>query len=67
MQDLVAQFAQMQQTYAAGGKQLTNFSQSPDAPKDNPMKGVKSFIPQKPDQPPMSEELKAMLSIAGLR
>jgi hypothetical protein len=72
MQDLVAQFAKMQQAFAAGGKQATNFSQSPDAPKDNFMKGVKSFIPQKPAPAPApttedTQLLQKMLTIAGLR
>jgi hypothetical protein len=43
--ELVDGLVKIQQTFAAGGKQLTDFSKDPSAPKDNPMKGVKSFVP----------------------
>ena len=43
--ELVDGLVKLQQTFAAGGKQLTDFSKDPNAPKDNPMKGVKSFVP----------------------
>jgi hypothetical protein len=41
--ELVDGLVKIQQTFAAGGKQLTDFSKDPNAPKDNPMKGVKSL------------------------
>jgi hypothetical protein len=70
MQDLVAQLVKMAQGFAAGGKQLTNFSQSPDAPKDNFMKGVKSFVPSQQPAPATvreNAELARWLQIAGLK
>jgi hypothetical protein len=48
MQDMAAQLVKLQQTFADAGKQATDFSQDPNAPKDNPMKGVKTLVPQQP-------------------
>ena len=63
LRDMTAQLVKLQQTFAAGGKQMTDFSNDPNAPKDNPMKGVKSLT-----APPVEESaLTAMLRIAGLR
>jgi hypothetical protein len=56
--ELVDGLVKLQQTFAAGGKQLTDFSKDPNAPKDNPMKGVKSFVPQQ-STPPVEEGTEA--------
>jgi hypothetical protein len=63
LRDMTAQLVKLQQTFAAGGKQMTDFSQDPNAPKDNPMKGVKSLSAT----PVEESDLTAMLRIAGLR
>ena len=74
MRDLVAQCVKMQQMFAQGGQQMTALSQNPTPGKENPMKGVKSFAPQRPAATPAPVQesaddklLKQMLSIAGLK
>ena len=54
LRDMTAQLVKLQQTFAAGGKQMTDLSQDPNAPKDNPMKGVKSLT-----APPVEEGTEA--------
>jgi len=74
MRDLVAQCVKMQQMFAQGGQQMTALSQNPTPGQENPMKGVKSFAPQRPAATPAPVQesaddklLKQMLSIAGLK
>jgi len=68
MQDVAAQMVKMAQSFAAGGKQLTDFSKSADY--QNPLKGVKSLPPQQAATAPTTEDnqlLQQMLTIAGLK
>lgn len=74
MRDLVAQCVKMQQMFAQGGQQMTALSQNPTPGQENPMKGVKSFAPQRPAATPAPVQesaddklLKQMLSIAGIK
>jgi hypothetical protein len=74
MREVVAQCVKMQQMFAQGGQQMTALSQNPTPGQENPMKGVKSFAPQRPAASPAPVQesaddklLKQMLSIAGLK
>ena len=72
LKELVDGLVKLQQQLATGGQQMTDLSKTADY--QNPMKGVKSFVPQRPAATPAPVQesaddklLKQMLSIAGLK
>jgi hypothetical protein len=79
LKQLVDSLVKMQQMFASQGQQMTDLSKTADYQKNNPMKGVKSVIPQQaaptPPTPstaapaPVQEnaELGRWLKIAGLK
>ena len=74
LRGLAAQFIKLQQMFAANGQQMTDLSKTADYQKNNPMKGVTSFVPQRPAATPAPVQesaddklLKQMLSIAGIK
>jgi hypothetical protein len=72
LKQLVDSLVKMQQMFASQGQQMTDLSKTADYQKNNPMKGVKSVIPQQsaPAAPtaPVQEdaELARWRKIAGL-
>jgi len=69
LKELVDSLVKMQQMFASGGQQMTDLSKTADYQKNNPMKGVKSFVPSQQPAPTTEDTqlLQKMLTIAGLK
>jgi hypothetical protein len=69
LKELVDTLVKLQHQFATGGQQMTDLSKTTDYQQNNPMKGVKSFVPaQQPAPATVQEdaELARWRKIAGL-